>query len=255
MGNSQGLWRDPIWQSIGVVVAVLFGVATLLLGIITILLTRRRKALTYEILSTTPLAAVHDDVGGRLQVVFDGQVVRNVQLALIKFTNSGNVPIRADEYERPVRLIVNENARILTAGITETFPDSLKASIENDQTSALIAPVLLNKGDSITVKLLAADFYGKIFIDTRIVGVSDIKELKISDIESNRSLLLASFIGVAFFVMVYLLLTLFLGKNENVKSFFIGTWIATGGALFFGILRLLFPNVIGRIARKLGLGK
>ncbi len=130
MTTAADLWRDPIWQSLGVLAAVGFGVITLVLGVVTLYLARRRKLLTYEILSVTPLAAIKDDIGGRVQILFDLEPANDAQLLLVKFTNSGNLPIIFTDYERPVRVVLNKGVRILTAGITEVFPSSLNVTVQ-----------------------------------------------------------------------------------------------------------------------------
>lgn len=246
MDNTNDLWRDPIWQSLGVIVAIIFGIVTLLLGLITIWISRRRKALTYKILSLTPLATIYDDIGGRVQITLDGKPVADVQLALVKVTNSGNTPIESTDYERPIRFDLSKAAQILSAGITETSSKSLKPSIEHDHTSVVIKPILLNNGDSITLKILAANFNGSILVDGRISGVAEIKEQKDdkSDFQnfSIKYGSLVSAITVSIYVPVKLL-------NVGVdNSFFTGALIAGGGFILTGVILKLYHWIITRRA-------
>lgn len=162
--------RDPVWEFVGGVVI------TIVIGVIAWWTQRRRKALSFDIISRTPLLSAEDEVKGKLQVLFYGEPVQDVHLATVMIINSGNVPIISADYERPVNLSFGEEAQILTAEVTETNPDSLQVSVDIEATRIVLRPVLLNGGDSITLKLLI-NRLGGISVDGRIVGVKDIREL------------------------------------------------------------------------------
>jgi hypothetical protein len=178
--SAPNVWSDAGWVS--VIVALVFGLATVSLALIAIRQARRRKELTYEILSTTPLATLHEDMEGRIQIVFDGQPIRDVQLVLLKIKNSGNLPILSSDYEDPLRLRVNKSAKILSVGVVDTFPQSLnekaKDSVEFNSERVKVKPILLNGSDYIKVKILITQLTEPVAVSGRIAGVSDIKELK-----------------------------------------------------------------------------
>lgn len=248
MQNSNELWHDPVWQAIGVIVAIIFGLATLLLSLFTAYLVRRKKALTYDILSLTPLATVNDNLEGRLQILFDGRSVSNVQLALIRFTNSGNVPVSSDDYERPISIQVDDNARILSAGVTKTVPKSINPTIKFDKTCVTIAPVLLNKGDSITIKLLVANFEGNISVIGRVVGIDDIKELKLIDVRLNRMTLVIASSFLFLSTLIYVLIVNLNMHNPFVNGLFVGMWFAQFVFIVLAIFKIV-PKVMKRMLR------
>jgi len=80
------------------------------------------------------------------------------------------------DYKHPVRIGFGINARILTAEVSEVSPDNLQASVSIEDAWLVLAPILLNSGDSITVKTLVSQFDKQVNIDGRIVGVKTIKE-------------------------------------------------------------------------------
>jgi hypothetical protein len=178
--RASSVWNDAGWVS--VIIGLVFGFATIFLALVAIRQARRRKSLTYEILSTTPLATLHEELEGRVQIVFDGQAVRDVQLVLLKIKNSGNMPILSGDYEDALRLRVATGAKILSASVVETFPQSLedraKASVEFNSTRVKVKPLLLNGGDYIKVKILVTQLESTVAVSGRIAGVSDIKEQK-----------------------------------------------------------------------------
>lgn len=163
--------RDPMWQFVAVIIAIL----AILISCFLYWKQRRNKALSYEILSRTPLLSVKEEVKGKLQILFDKKPVQQVHLVEIRLGNSGNVPILANDFERPVSLSFGEEGQILSASIVETNPDSLRASIVSDGKKVVLMPTLLNQGDSIKLKMLVSKFKNQIAVDGRIVGVKDIQ--------------------------------------------------------------------------------
>lgn len=165
--------RDPMWQF----VAALLAAIAILVSIILYLKQRRRKALSYEILSRTPLLSVKEEIKKQLKILYDGKPVRQVHLVVVRIVNSGNTPILSTDYERLISLNFGEEANVLTAEIVKTDPDSIQASFNVEGKSVVLTPTLLNTGDSFTLKMLITKF-GEVKVDGRIVGVKEIQELK-----------------------------------------------------------------------------
>lgn len=187
--------RDPVWQFVGVILAII-------IPCVGYLIQRNRKKLVYEIVSRTRLVTKEEEIKGNLQIVFEGKPVEDVRLLEIKVINSGNVPIVSSDYERPVSLFLGDQARILTATVSETFPQSLQATVEPKGQAVVLSPVLLNGGDSITLKMLISHLGRDIEVDGRIAGVKEIHE---SDRGRARFIVLTLmafvFIGVGIFLL------------------------------------------------------
>ena len=172
---------DPMWGFVGVI-----------LGIIPLiffhLVQSIRKAISWEIISNTPLLSVDEEIRGNIQVLFDGKPVQDAQLIIVEIINSGNVSIKSTDYDRPINLDFGENAHILTAEVTETTPDNLDVSINIEGTKVLLNPTLMNGKDSITIKAIVGQFNDQITVEGRIVGVKEVqkstKRNKIQDIRS-----------------------------------------------------------------------
>ena len=164
--------RDPIWQFIGAVLALI----ALFVSIYLFVLQRRKKTLAYEILSETKLLTMKEGFEGKVQILFEGQSVKNVHLLVIKIINNGNIPIASSDFEKALTFAFNEDVNILSAEIIDTYPKTLKPMIDTNQNRLVLNPTLLNSGDSITFKLLLTQYDGKIEVDTRIIGVSEVKK-------------------------------------------------------------------------------
>ena len=164
-----GIIRDPMWQFVGVILVII-------IPLIFYLVQRRRKVLSWGIISNTPLLSIDEAIRGNIQVLFDGKPVQDAQLIIVEIINSGNVAIKSSDYEHPINLDFGENAHILTAEVTETTPDNLDASINIEGTKVLLNPTLMNGKDSITIKTIVGQFNDQITVEGRIVGVKEVQK-------------------------------------------------------------------------------
>jgi hypothetical protein len=178
--------RDPMWQFFGVI----FVVISIIVSGIFFRLQRQRSALSWKIISNTPLVRINSEVKGNLQVLFNGNPVKDIQLLIIKIINTGNVSIKSGDYERPLNLNFDENAQILAAEVIETNPNNIEVSANIEERDVFISPTLLNKGDSFTIKILVNQFNNKILIDSRIVGVKEIQKIVEKDITTDLKFLI-----------------------------------------------------------------
>lgn len=179
--------RDPMWQF----VAVILGILAILISYILYRKQGQKKALEYEIISSTPLLSMEEEVKGKLQILFDEEPVKQVHLIQVMIFNSGNVPILSTDFKRPVGVSFGKEAQILTAEVAEVNPDSLDVSTEIKGDEVVLVPTLLNQGDSVKLKMLVSRFGGQIAVDGRIVGVKDIRKIP----ERGALILLAMFVG------------------------------------------------------------
>lgn len=167
------LLRDPAWQFGGVVV-------TILVFIISGFMEQRqqlRRSLGYQVLSSTPLVSINADIKSNLQIMLDGKSVQDVYLILVRIVNMGNAEIRATDYERPITLDFGPQAEILSAEVTDTSSKSLQPLLDIKGPTLVLAPALINSGESITIKALIIKFHGSISVDGRIAGIRDIRRL------------------------------------------------------------------------------
>src|SRR5215467_10743601 len=176
--------RDPTLQFVVSISIALLGV--FLTSIISVVIYRRqqsRKAINYKVISDTSLLSVKEEVKGSIKVLFGTKPVSNARLVILKIWNSGNTPILPTEYIDPIRIGFGNNAEILDAEILEAAPsdfkDKAKASLKLDTDNVVLDPLLLNSGDSLTLKVFLAQtpFTKEVKVNARIVGVIQIINL------------------------------------------------------------------------------
>ncbi len=134
-------------------------------AVIRIMSERRRKALTCDVVSTS-VVNVHEELAGRLLVIFDDRVVTDIGLVIITMTNSGSQTIVKEDFHEPLTFSFAGSSRIISAEVRRTFPPDLPAvikieNVDGDMRGApavIISPLLLNSGDSVTLRVLVTDF-------------------------------------------------------------------------------------------------
>jgi hypothetical protein len=179
-----GLFRDPVWQFIGAVLAAIaIGIAILIY-----FRQRRRKRLGYQILANTPVLTVDEQIRGKIKVSYEDIPVRNLQLLLLKFSNTGNVPIATADFERPLSISFGSEAKILSSEVIASRPSDLSPSISATGDGIALAPLLLNPNDYFTIKALVSERQGGVSITARIIGVERVVYLKDSLIKRRAPL-------------------------------------------------------------------
>ena len=167
------IFRDQIWNFIGVIVACV----TLIVTLIIFFLQKHKKGLSYEITAKNSLLTTREKIEGKIKVLFDDKEVQNVNFIEICITNTGNIGIPANDYERPLRFIFGADTRVLSSEIIKSHPDNLITSLQIEQNEIIVQPVLMNSKDSITIKsIISNSTDDEIIVDARIRDVKEIRK-------------------------------------------------------------------------------
>ena len=184
--------RDPLWQFIGVILAIV----AILVSVFVFIYQRRRKAISYEITSWTPIFSIQDLEEEKLQLTYEGQIVNDVYLIILRIVNSGNQPILPDDYEKPIEIKFQAGSRILSAETVETKPKDLQMSVDiEDNNYAVLRPVLFNSKEEVVTKMLVSSPAEEVKISYRIAGVGSI--IKIRRYKRLREFIIAILAGFA----------------------------------------------------------
>ena len=171
------LIRDPVWQFVG----ALAGLAAL--GVPVWLAVYRAHRLAYEY-RLTSLVSIHTSVKERVRVLFGELEVSNPTLVLVRMVNAGREPLRATDYETPVRIQFGKDTRVLSAEVDAVAPDNLTVDFSLCEAPdsrieyVQIHPVLLNPLDEFTMKFIVAGATPTVAVSGRIANISRIELLK-----------------------------------------------------------------------------
>lgn len=206
------LLRDSIWQFIGFVVPFV-------VSIILYRLQRVHKGLAYEIISETAQVSLDEAVDGDLQIFFNNKRVHSIYVVSMKIFNSGNTPIQAEEFYKPLKISFSQEAEILSAKVWG-IPDEMRPQIEllTPQDMSL-EPLLMNKGDTIFCEFLLSKFDGFLDVEGRVVGIKRIQ----AKTSNNRVVWIKVFLGIYSIITTYqlyrVLPTLFNNSSINYSGY------------------------------------
>ena len=71
--------RDPVWTFVGAALAILAIIVSIFLWAIQ----RRKKTLSYDVISSFSLLSVREEIEGKLKVLFEENPVKNVHLLVV----------------------------------------------------------------------------------------------------------------------------------------------------------------------------
>lgn len=186
--------RDPLWQFIGVLVAVI----AVIVPIYIYILQKGKKDLAYCIVAKTPLLAVDKALENKIEIYYQDTLIGDVFLLLINISNKGNEPIKGEDFFEPLNFSFGNKSKILSAEISESIPAKMKLNLEIVDNKLEIRPVLLNTKDEFTIKLLISQFDGSIEPGGIIYGVKTIREIIKTNTSKN---ILRDFLKLAFILL------------------------------------------------------
>jgi len=157
---------SPAWQFVGVVIAVI--------TFVFYMIHKQKKSLSYEYITNTRLLSVSESIKANIKILYDNKQVNDVYLLEINIFNSGNTSILEKEYNTGITFDFGSNSKVLTASVIFADPADVNPKINTKKSKVIVDPVLLNKGDSIILKVIATQV-GKITVEGRIIGVKKIE--------------------------------------------------------------------------------
>ena len=147
--------RDPIWQAIGAVIGIIALVVSTMVAY-----DIYRKSVLYTNVTITKLL-VFDPlqfgkaVEGRIALLVDGRTAASVLVHYYSISNTGRVPVRPDDYVKPIRISVEEPWEILAVETEGSNPPDWQVRWTKVSTNVFeMEPVLLNPEDTIWVLIV-----------------------------------------------------------------------------------------------------
>jgi hypothetical protein len=227
---------DPRWQAWGVILSISLGIPSLVIAIIALRKQRIQKEVAYKTISDTLLFDPQKEIERRFQ--FDGKEISNLRLVILKISNSGDMPILPGEFIEPVTFLFGSQSEILDAEVIEKKPCNLKVVLKPDVNTLTLAPLLLNKGETIKLKILLSGVSEKVRVESRIVGLQEIIDL---NAEQGRikimSSLLSGLTGIGILAS-----SIFLSYITSIDSHSI-TYSISQSSMIFLIMSLIGVSV------------
>lgn len=159
-------FRDPIWQFWVGVASLGLSTLAIVITIVVAVRSRRRKVLTYEVVSNSSIINTDNDVGEDLELLLEGHPVHHVRLHVIKLLNAGNTTISPEDYPNQLGFeffSASYPHPLVLCSIHRTEPEnllprnlrkSLLAIDASERSLMILKPPLLNPRDALFLKVL-----------------------------------------------------------------------------------------------------
>lgn len=139
---------------------------------------KKKKQLSFDLDSwDTIVTKLNHDI--KIFYKDNTEITDDLNMILIKFRNTGNEPIKKDDFENDLFLKLLDS-KVFDVSVTATKPEGLIIETYKDENESRIGikPLLLNPKDEFTVKLLTSKLIPTFTINTRIVGGSIVEYKK-----------------------------------------------------------------------------
>jgi hypothetical protein len=161
---------------LGIAVGAIIGAAGITVAILVYRWQRERRTLHFEMLSDNALLGRdHREVAG-LQLLYNGQPVKDPHILRIRFVNTGNKEIRPEDFKLPVGVKAS-TANVLVADVIDSSSPDMDPRLHTSDGEAWFEPLLLNPGDSVTVQIMY-DSEDQFRVRGRVAGIKEIQPLE-----------------------------------------------------------------------------
>lgn len=115
----------------------------------------------------------------RIKIFYEEEKVEDLKHFLVNLSNSGNEPIRPQDYETPLEVSLAEGSRVYHCEVVATVPHEVELPVEVSGAKVTLGKRLLNPGDRISLGVLATSSKDNVFVNARIAGVREIDKEEI----------------------------------------------------------------------------
>ncbi|WP_457388850.1 hypothetical protein [Roseateles sp. P5_E1] len=166
--NILTLARDASWGLVGAIAAVI--------GLMLTWLYRQNRPvreLAFGIVSSRRLLSVHEALSNRVTMFLDGQPVDNVHSILFALKNSGNQPIRPNEFHRSLEITFSAGEIISVEGWGHPKQVECIVSLNSEQ-SIVLESCLVNPGEELLIHVLFSAPKVDYQLHYRIEGITNL---------------------------------------------------------------------------------
>lgn len=162
--------EEANWEFVSVLLAAL----SIVISVIIFFAQRKHKRLSCEIVSEKEIFMPYEECSERLQILLQKSTRKQVHLVVAKLCNTGNRPITIGDYEKSINLSITSSEKILSAEVVNTIPPNLPVTLQTTDKCTILNPILLNRGDTVVIKMVIVEYKYDIKVDGRIVGIQKI---------------------------------------------------------------------------------
>ena len=236
----------------GIVLATVLGIAAIATAIIVYRRQRTFTSVDYQIIADIKLlieSDAADAFANSIEVTYNSAPVNQPRIVDVKVMNTGNTPIKATDYERPIvfeldgghppidATIIGERTPQITGNLFRQQPDTPRP--------ISIQPSLLNQGDWFTLRMLFDNNDSRIVGTHRIVGAQPMRHYNLNSLSpEGKFIRLVNRIAFGSMALITVaLIWVALAKHLNLAEAIILVTAGVGGVgLLVAIAALFAPR-------------
>lgn len=119
--------------------------------------------------SLEPASQIHD-----LQLVLDGKKLDSPYSSSLDLVNTGSKAVLSKDFDKPIEIVLEDGAQVITARITGTSPSEMPVEISTTEHVVRIAPHLSNSGDSVSLSIITSGEKPVYSVRARIAGIQHV---------------------------------------------------------------------------------
>jgi len=135
---------------------------------------RGKKELSYEI-SSVPFVSHSSEISGKLELLWNGAEMENVQVVKLEIMNTGNVTLKQTDFARDFAVNFDVKSNVIEIDLLSTKPYTMYPEIINHVNSIALKPIQMNPGDSIRIKSLVHSPKKDFSVDFNLKGDGTVK--------------------------------------------------------------------------------
>ncbi|MBM4467396.1 MAG: hypothetical protein FJ014_17880 [Chloroflexi bacterium] len=156
--STKRLWifdiRDPAWQWVGAIAAIVGLVVTVIIAVVSWNRQIPHHELVVRRLIDLPVFYVGENANEKVQMYYDSQPVSYAGLIAIQIENAGNREITPEQWEFPLSIQFEQDVIAAYAYVSDSKPAGLRPVMSVDNNTLTVEPLLLNPGDSFTLNAI-----------------------------------------------------------------------------------------------------
>lgn len=111
------------------------------------------KSLHIKNIDKTNIAEFEEHHQPEVKLTVDGHAVENPYLITVEISNNGSIPIRRDDFDTPLKMLITNNSKIIQTRFKLSPPD-MNTEITHTMHEVFITPTLMNPGNQIFLQIL-----------------------------------------------------------------------------------------------------
>lgn len=221
--------NDPKWTFRGVVLSVYFYVATIIGGLIALvsplgaiifyiislfllfvafLKLITLKQVVYKVISSTTALRVEavKEIQDKVEIFLNGRRIRDASNVTLRIWNSGNKPIKIEDYNSPIIIDFGEGVEVLDVTEERNPKDLYVDDIRETRRRLFLKIALPKKSNSIVFNVLLSGYKGELKVEGDFKG--DVKIVKWDETLTSKVLSSELFGCLIFAVSMFLIIAL-----------------------------------------------